>query len=162
MGRYSVKRYKTKRRTRDLDLIHEDLSSPTKIQGLKHQPLDEDKAGLAQYYCIHCARYFQDNKALAHHYKSKVHKRRVKQLNVNPYSTLEAEAATGLNLERFIDRVNNYKTNEAARRLMESQLLKNQLKENDEKDKMMYAQLFPEKAEQERKEATDNKGLKST
>ncbi len=155
MGRYSVKRYKTKRRTRDLDLIHEDLSSPNKIQKLKHQPFDEDKAGMGQYYCIHCAKYFQDNKALAHHYKSKVHKRRVKQLSVNPYSTLEAEAATGLNLERFVNKVNNYKANETARRLMESQLLKDQLKENDEKDKMIYAQMFPDKAEEEKAKATD-------
>ena len=48
MGRYSVKRYKTKRRTRDLDLIYNDLSSPESINKLKNQPWDELKPGLGQ------------------------------------------------------------------------------------------------------------------
>jgi bud site selection protein 20 len=46
--------YKTKRRTRDHDQIHEDLKIDTAIK-LINQNVDHDEAGSAQYYCIHCA-----------------------------------------------------------------------------------------------------------
>ncbi|VEU21425.1 DEKNAAC102768 [Brettanomyces naardenensis] len=157
MGRYSVKRYKTKRRTRDLDLIHSDLSTPESIQRLKHQAYDEDKPGLGQYYCIHCAKHFQDNKALAQHLKSKLHKRRVKQLKVNPYTTLEAEAAAGLNLEKFVNKVGQYQETEPARKQMESELLSTQIAENDQKDKIRNALLFPDKEELQTPEKDDGK-----
>ncbi|ODV85704.1 hypothetical protein CANARDRAFT_7080 [[Candida] arabinofermentans NRRL YB-2248] len=143
MGRYSVLRYKTKRRTRDLDLIHGDLSTPESIQNLKHQEQDEYKAGLGQYYCIHCAKYFQDNKALAAHLKCKPHRRRVKELSVNPYTQLESDAASGTNLPQFTDKVNKYKQTEPVRKEMENQLLSTQLAENDEKDKIRDAMLQP-------------------
>lgn len=109
MGRYSVKRYKTKRRTRDLDLIYDDLSSKEKIYKLKHQPIDENKPGLGQYYCIECAKYFENQSALDRHWKGKVHKRRLKDLKVKPYTNLESEAATGLNMNKFIESVEKYK-----------------------------------------------------
>lgn len=109
MGRYSVKRYKTKRRTRDLDLIYDDLSSKEKIYNLKHQPIDENKPGLGQYYCIECAKYFENQNALDRHWKGKVHKRRLKDLKVKPYTNLESEAATGLNMNKFIESVEKYK-----------------------------------------------------
>ena len=112
MGRYSVKRYKTKRRTRDLDLIYNDLSSPESINKLKNQPLDELKPGLGQYYCIQCAKYFENQISLDRHTKSKIHKRRVKSLNERPYTPLEAEAAAGVNMEKFIasvENINNWK-----------------------------------------------------
>ncbi|MCH0628768.1 hypothetical protein JNB11_02130 [Kocuria palustris] len=109
MGRYSVKRYKTKRRTRDLDLIYNDLLSKELINALKNQELDETKPGLGQYYCIHCAKYFENQNALDRHVKGKVHKRRVKELTQRPYSPLEAEAAAGVNLEKFINLVEKYK-----------------------------------------------------
>ncbi|GME76488.1 unnamed protein product [Ambrosiozyma monospora] len=162
MGRYSVKRYKTKRRTRDLDLIHKDLSSVESIQALKHQPQDEYQPGLGQYYCLHCAKYFQDNKALVSHLKGKVHKRRVKSLNVNPYSQLESDAASGLNLEKYIQKVNTYKAQEPERQTMEKQLLSTQVAENEEKDRVMKAQLFPSEnpdaaAEGQSSGATDEK-----
>ncbi|KAI0462317.1 Bud site selection protein 20 [Komagataella kurtzmanii] len=141
MGRYSVRRYKTKRRTRDLDLIYGDLSTPESIQSLKHQPMDEYKAGLGQYYCVHCAKYFQDNKALASHLKSKIHKRRVKDLSVRPYDTLESEAAAGTNLLKFMERVEHYKQSEPSRKQMEDAVLATHLAENEEKDKILAAQL---------------------
>ena len=109
MGRYSVKRYKTKRRTRDLDLIYNDLSSPESINKLKNQPLDELKPGLGQYYCIQCAKYFENQISLDRHTKSKIHKRRVKSLNERPYTPLEAGAAAGVNMEKFIASVEKYK-----------------------------------------------------
>lgn len=155
MGKYSIRKYKTKRRTKDLDLIHDDLSSVHTIENLKHQGFDEDKPGMGQYYCIHCARYFQDNKALKQHLKTKVHKRRVKQLNANPYTTLEAEAATGLNLERFINKVQEYHNTEPERQKMEKQLLVSQTDENDVKDQERHAQLYPEEAESKKAVSTD-------
>lgn len=109
MGRYSVKRYKTKRRTRDLDLIYNDLLSKELIAALKNQELDETKPGLGQYYCIHCAKYFENQVSLDRHVKGKVHKRRVKELNQRPYSPLEAEAAAGVNMEKFMALVEKYK-----------------------------------------------------
>lgn len=109
MGRYSVKRYKTKRRTRDLDLVHKDVSSKETIYKLKNQPIDEDKPGLGQYYCVECAKYFENQQMLNHHTKSKRHKRRVKELKERPYTPLESEAASGVNLVKFMESVEKYK-----------------------------------------------------
>ncbi|SCV02268.1 LAMI_0G17414g1_1 [Lachancea mirantina] len=105
MGRYSVKRYKTKRRTKDLDLIYEDLASKEKIQSLLNQPVDETKPGLGQYYCIHCAKYFESATALKTHLKGKVHRRRVKELKGVPYTQEVANAAAGLDLQKFLNKV---------------------------------------------------------
>lgn len=109
MGRYSVKRYKTKRRTRDLDLIYNDMASKESIAKLKNQPLDETKPGLGQYYCIECAKYFETQPTLDLHRKGKVHKRRVKDLSQRPYSPLESQMAAGYNVESFLKSVEKYK-----------------------------------------------------
>lgn len=109
MGRYSVKRYKTKRRTRDLDLIYNDISDINTIRKLKNQPLDENKPGLGQYYCIECAKYYENQHALDCHLKTKVHKRRVKELKQRPYTNLESEAASGTNMVKFMESVEKYK-----------------------------------------------------
>ncbi|EGV61237.1 Bud site selection protein 20 [Yamadazyma tenuis] len=109
MGRYSVKRYKTKRRTRDLDLVYDDLSSKESIYRLKNQPVDENLPGLGQYYCIECAKYFETQRMLDHHTKSKKHKRRVKELHQRPYTSLESEAASGVNMLKFMESVDKYK-----------------------------------------------------
>lgn len=105
-----MKRYKTKRRTKDLDLIYEDLASQAKIKELLNQPLDETKPGLGQHYCIHCAKYFETGVALKTHLKTKVHKRRVKELKDVPYTQEVANAAVGYNLNKFMERVNEIKT----------------------------------------------------
>ncbi|AAS51007.1 ABR234Cp [Eremothecium gossypii ATCC 10895] len=110
MGRYSVKRYKTKRRTKDLDLIFEDLASEQRVNALLKQPLDETKPGLGQHYCIHCAKYFETPAALKTHLKGKVHKRRVKELRGVPYTQEVANAAAGTDVGRFMARVEQIKT----------------------------------------------------
>ncbi|KAK6457854.1 bud site selection protein 20 [Scheffersomyces xylosifermentans] len=132
MGRYSVKRYKTKRRTRDLDLVYDDLSSKESIYKLKNQPLDETKPGLGQYYCVECAKYFENQLIVDRHVKGKVHKRRVKELKVKPYTNLEAEAASGVNLLKFMDSVEKYKQLEQhkAENKQEYDALLNQKKDN--------------------------------
>lgn len=109
MGRYSVKRYKTKRRTRDLDLVYNDLASKESITALKNQPLDETKPGLGQYYCIECAKYFENQEAQDRHTKGKLHKRRLRDLKQRPYTPLESEACAGYNLEKFLGAVEKYK-----------------------------------------------------
>lgn len=109
MGRYSVKRYKTKRRTKDLDLIYDDLANKDRIQQLLNQPLDETKPGLGQHYCIHCAKYLETAIALKTHLKSKRHKRRVNELKGVPYTQDVSNAAAGLNVQKFLNRVEQIK-----------------------------------------------------
>ncbi|SGZ51155.1 CIC11C00000001394 [Sungouiella intermedia] len=109
MGRYSVKRYKTKRRTRDLDLVYNDLATKESVRALKNQALDETKPGLGQYYCVECAKYFENQISLDRHTKGKVHKRRVKDLRQRPYTPLESEACAGYNVQKFLDDVEKYK-----------------------------------------------------
>ncbi|KAI9550045.1 hypothetical protein GHT06_003093 [Daphnia sinensis] len=88
------KKYKGKRRTKDLDEIDNDLKNNS--ESLLAQKIDVEKAGNAQYYCIHCARYFIDEHSLTHHYRTKVHKRRLKALELEPYTIEESERAAGL------------------------------------------------------------------
>lgn len=57
--------------------------------------MDLDLPGSAQHYCIHCARYFIDEQALKDHFKTKVHKRRLKALELEPYSIEDSERAAG-------------------------------------------------------------------
>ena len=89
-----------------------------------NQEIDEEKPGLAQYYCVHCTRYFISLAALQTHFKTKEHKKRVKTCKEIPYSHEEAERAGGLhpNRIRFTDAVYAGKT---------------QLAQIDEKDLMV-------------------------
>ncbi|KAM4698985.1 zinc finger protein 593 [Discoglossus pictus] len=89
------KLWKTKRRVKDLDQIHVDLQ-PEIARKLLTQELDYTLPGNAQHYCLHCARYFVDLKTLKEHFKTKVHKRRLKQLKDEPYTQEEAERAAGM------------------------------------------------------------------
>lgn len=88
------KGWRTKRRTKDLDEIDEDLKEEN-VKQLLHQEVDLDKPGAAQYYCIHCARYFINQTALRDHFTTKVHKRRLKALELEPYTIEESERASG-------------------------------------------------------------------
>lgn len=60
-----------------------------------NQEVDLDKPGFAQHYCLHCAKYFINQRALDDHFKTKVHKRRMKALEDDPYTQEEAERAAG-------------------------------------------------------------------
>ncbi|EAU89908.2 hypothetical protein CC1G_08390 [Coprinopsis cinerea okayama7 len=66
---------------------------------LEAQPLDYEKPGLAQHYCVECAKYFETDNALQSHWRSKVHKRRLKQLKEPAYTIEESEMAAGLGRE---------------------------------------------------------------
>ncbi|KAI9100682.1 hypothetical protein DFS34DRAFT_615401 [Phlyctochytrium arcticum] len=84
---------RTRARTKDLDQIHDDLKAPEKLQNQEPNP---DLPGMGQHYCIQCSRYFTDGSSINEHYKTKLHKRRLKVLKEEPYSQKEAEAAAGL------------------------------------------------------------------
>ncbi|XP_057672305.1 zinc finger protein 593 homolog [Diorhabda carinulata] len=88
------KKWRTKRRTKDLDEIDEDLKV-NNSEKLLNQEVDFDKPGSAQHYCLHCARYFISDNALQDHFKTKVHKRRLKALELEPYTVEESERAAG-------------------------------------------------------------------
>lgn len=60
-----------------------------------NQEVDLDKPGFAQHYCLHCAKYFISQRALDDHFKTKVHKRRMKALENEPFTQEEAERAAG-------------------------------------------------------------------
>jgi len=106
MGRYARKKqhkgdkplkekYRTRRRTKDHDQIHVDLK-PTNAKKLLKQVEDLDVTGNAQFYCIHCAKYFISDFALNKHFAGKPHKRRIKALQTEPYTAEEAERAAGM------------------------------------------------------------------
>ena len=58
-----------------------------------------EKPGLAQHYCVECAKYYESDDALKSHWKSKVHKRRCKELREPAYTIEESERAAGLGRE---------------------------------------------------------------
>lgn len=89
------KGWRTKRRTKDLDQVDEDLQ-PKNQQKILDAGIDADKPGLGQFYCIHCAKHFIDDKAFKDHAKSKPHKRRLHALKTEPYTIEESERAAGM------------------------------------------------------------------
>ncbi|XP_038213231.1 zinc finger protein 593 homolog [Zerene cesonia] len=88
------KRWRVRNRKKDLDEIDGDLKEE-KAEKLLNQDVDLDLPGAAQHYCLHCARYFIDDKALQEHFKTKVHKKRLKALELEPYTIEESERAAG-------------------------------------------------------------------
>ena len=93
----NTKVIKTKRRTRDIDQVHEDLKNPEKFESLPH---DEDLPGEGQFYCVPCARYFQHKEALDKHLETRPHKRRTKMALEDPHTQISAEAAVGYSTAR--------------------------------------------------------------
>ena len=60
---------------------------------------DDDLAGGGQHYCTECGRHFADDKTREAHMKTKVHKRRLKDLAQAQYSHAEAESGAGMTKE---------------------------------------------------------------
>ncbi|KAI5632342.1 zinc-finger double-stranded RNA-binding domain-containing protein [Phthorimaea operculella] len=90
-----ARRWRVRNRKKDLDQIDEDLKDE-KAEKLLNQDVDLDLPGAAQHYCLHCARYFINDQSLQEHFKTKVHKRRLKALELEPYTIEESERAAGL------------------------------------------------------------------
>lgn len=74
--------------------INEDIKEEY-INTLVNQEVDLDKPGNAQFYCVHCARYFINDQAIQEHFRTKVHKRRLKALELDPYTIEDSERAAG-------------------------------------------------------------------
>lgn len=60
------------------------------------QDVDLDKPGLAQFYCVHCAKHFINSRAFSDHVKGKPHKRRLHALKTEPFTIEESERAAGM------------------------------------------------------------------
>ncbi|KIY74055.1 hypothetical protein CYLTODRAFT_340878 [Cylindrobasidium torrendii FP15055 ss-10] len=87
---------RTRVRTRDLDQIQLIDLDPKNRAALEAQPLDFEAPGLAQHYCVECAKHYETDVALRSHWRSKVHRRRMKDLKVPAYTIEESERAAGL------------------------------------------------------------------
>ena len=68
----TYKKFRLKRRPKDLDQIHEGLQKAAQVPPLE----DENLPGLGRFACVECDRHFIDQQAHAEHVRSKVHKRR--------------------------------------------------------------------------------------
>ncbi|KAG8220796.1 hypothetical protein J3R82DRAFT_2239, partial [Butyriboletus roseoflavus] len=87
---------RTRARTKDLDQIQLIDLDPKNRAALEAQPLDFDKPGLAQHYCVECAKYYETDTALRSHWRSKVHKKRCRAFKEPAYTIEESERAAGL------------------------------------------------------------------
>ncbi|KAA8518718.1 hypothetical protein F0562_016508 [Nyssa sinensis] len=93
--------HKTDRRSKFLrkgdDAVYEELQKPDAEN--KPLPVDEDLPGMGQYYCLHCDRYFATVAVRDEHFKTKKHKKRVKQmLGPAPHTQLDADLAAGMGM----------------------------------------------------------------
>ncbi|PVU90023.1 hypothetical protein BB561_005056 [Smittium simulii] len=89
------KKYRLKRKTKDLDQIQADLLPENKPK-LESFEIDPELPGLGQFYCIECTKHFTDATSKLKHIASKVHKRRLRQLKDTAYTQKEAEYAAGV------------------------------------------------------------------
>merc|ERR1711939_525335 len=101
-----LKDFKTKRYKKDTDQVYEELERQR--QGLPklrtgdttiQEAEAEELPGGGEFPCVHCSRHFISKPALDTHLKTKIHKRRLKELKDKPYSQEEADAAAGLGRE---------------------------------------------------------------
>ncbi|KAK2496552.1 hypothetical protein MC885_016547 [Smutsia gigantea] len=93
-----ARQMKAKRRRPDLDEIHGELRPqvPARPRPDPGSEPDPDLPGGGLHRCLACARYFIDSANLKTHFRSKDHKKRLKQLSLEPYSQKEAERAAGM------------------------------------------------------------------
>ncbi|EEY69058.1 uncharacterized protein PITG_05234 [Phytophthora infestans T30-4] len=91
----------TKNRSRDIDQIQDDLRAE-KVTGKSTAfEEDEDLPGLGQFYCTPCGRHFIDAKTRDVHLKTKVHKRRLKDVAQKQYTQNEAMQGAGKGVETY-------------------------------------------------------------
>jgi bud site selection protein 20 len=101
MGRLARKRHhvcdkkvskgqKAKNRSPDMDQIAAEVTAPP-----KQIAFDADLPGGGQHYCVACSRHFIDALSLEEHSRSKLHKKRMKELARTPVYTVEESQAAG-------------------------------------------------------------------
>ena len=86
---------------RDVDQI-QDTIIKMKEGTYKPEKPDIDLAGLGQYPCIICARYFIDKHTLLEHKRSKKHKKMRKKVAEEQYTQQEADRCGGLGREETV------------------------------------------------------------
>lgn len=67
---------KTRRYTRALDQIHNDLKDPKHLSQFKETKAAEDLPAGGAFYCIECAKWFEQETNYARHLKGSTHKKR--------------------------------------------------------------------------------------
>ena len=87
---YSNKQIQIKGK-RPLDQIQTSFHKNIPIEGI------EDLPACGKFSCLKCDVYFKDQNTLDQHYKTKAHKRRLKEFDVQQHTTGDAEWAAGLN-----------------------------------------------------------------
>uniref|UniRef100_A0A7S0WNS7 C2H2-type domain-containing protein n=1 Tax=Pyramimonas obovata TaxID=1411642 RepID=A0A7S0WNS7_9CHLO len=108
-GTKGLKGFKVARRAkflgRGIDQVWEDVRAEEPVHDGKAGPQgttsrvehDEDVAGFGQFFCVPCSKYCQTLHALTTHQKSKLHKKRVKELKGDrPHNQADAEKAAGM------------------------------------------------------------------
>ncbi|ELA42323.1 uncharacterized protein VICG_00723 [Vittaforma corneae ATCC 50505] len=75
---------------RPLDQIQESISRGKLIEGVEELP-----AG-GNYSCLKCDVYFRDQNTLEQHFKTKAHKKRIKEFGIKQHTSKDAEMAAGL------------------------------------------------------------------
>ncbi|XP_078442618.1 zinc finger (C2H2 type) family protein [Wolffia australiana] len=97
--------HKTARRTTFLlkgdDMVFDELMKlvDTGAETGGTLPLNEDLPGMGQFYCLHCDRYFASEAVKQEHLKTKIHKKRVKQMmGPAPHTQLDADLAAGMGM----------------------------------------------------------------
>lgn len=91
---------RTRARKLDQDQIHDNLTDPSKRDELENpSELDPDKPGLGAYYCIACDRHFPSDNDKEKHLSSKLHKRKAKRAQEDPYTPEEAYRAAGIGVD---------------------------------------------------------------
>ncbi|MCO5559508.1 hypothetical protein L7F22_013109 [Adiantum nelumboides] len=80
--------------SKGVDLIYKELSEGAFDKSL---PVNEDLPGMGQFYCLHCDRYFASSAVRNDHFKTKLHKKKVKMMKGDaPHSQLDADLAAGM------------------------------------------------------------------
>ena len=79
------------------DAVYDELQKTQ--DGMKPLPVDEDLPGMGQYYCLHCDRYFANSSVRDEHFKTKRHRKRIKQMNgPAPHTQIDADLAAGMGM----------------------------------------------------------------
>lgn len=88
--RYYAQKVVTNKGKRALDQIQDSVSRNKSLPEIENLP-----AG-GNFTCQKCDVFFRDDRTLQDHYKTKAHKRRVKEFDIKSHTTTDAEWAAGL------------------------------------------------------------------
>ncbi|KAK4834123.1 hypothetical protein QYF36_017338 [Acer negundo] len=79
------------------DAVYDEIQKPESEKN--PLPFDEDLPGMGQFYCLHCDRYFANVSVRDEHFKTKRHRKRVKEMmGSKPHTQLDADLAAGMGM----------------------------------------------------------------